>query len=94
MGGWLQIGVSIVGLPIQTAVLIRFLPAADAGFWFVAFSFINYLSMFDFGLSPTLTRHIAFINGYFEGSISHAPDDLPKSVAQSDSAEQAISRPN
>jgi len=90
MGGWFQIGVSIVGMTIQTAVLIRVLPAADAGFWFVAFSFINYLLVFDFGFSPTLTRHIAFINGYYKGSSPHTPDDLPKSVAQSDSAEQAI----
>ncbi len=61
--GAFHIVVATVAGPIQTALLLRHLPATEAGFWFVVVSLTNYLALFDLGVGPTLTRHVAFICG-------------------------------
>jgi O-antigen/teichoic acid export membrane protein len=74
--GGVHIAVSVLTIPLQTALLLRYLSSADAGFWFVALSITQYLALFDLGVGPTLTRFLALSRG------AQAPGEIPFAVAQ------------
>ncbi len=61
--GWIHVFVVAAAGPVQTYFLLRYLTAAEAGYWLVVLSFTSYLALFDLGIGPTLTRSIAFLCG-------------------------------
>lgn len=66
-------GSVLVAVTILTAVVhykqvLGFLPREVAGVWLLFWSFGSYLAFFDLGMSPTLSREIAFLSA----TLSHA----------------------
>ncbi|HZG86175.1 lipopolysaccharide biosynthesis protein [Paenibacillus sp.] len=55
----IQIFVSLV----QIRLVVEFLPDSLGGVWFLFLTFGLYISFFDLGISPTISREISFIRG-------------------------------
>jgi hypothetical protein len=55
--------VSIVVVLIQMRLAVAYLPRELAGVWMLLLTFATYVSFFDLGFSPTLSREIAFVSG-------------------------------
>ena len=44
----------------RSSLAVRYLPNGEAGIWFIFWNVIAFVSLCDFGLSPTLSREIGF----------------------------------
>ncbi|MGI9860907.1 hypothetical protein SDD30_05900 [Moorella naiadis] len=55
--------VSIIVAFIQVRLILNFFPKDLAGIWFLFLSIAFYISFFDLGISPTITREISFALG-------------------------------
>jgi hypothetical protein len=61
--GTAQTAIALLAGPVMTAVVVRTLSTSDAAFWFVVLSLSTYFALFDLGLGPSLSRHVAFALG-------------------------------
>lgn len=75
VAGLVQTVVSLLVAFLQTRLILRALPVDLAGLWFVFVTLAGYISFFDFGLSPTITREIGFALG------REAPEQARRDVA-------------
>lgn len=66
----LNIGAGILLLPI----ILRYLPAADVGLWFVFMTLAGFSQLIEMGFQPTLARNVAYA---YSGAKQLAPDGLP-----------------
>lgn len=73
LASWLQIAVGILATPVQTALVLRFLTAGEAGAWLVVLSYVGYLNLLNLGVAPTLTRGVAYRRG--RSAASDVPPD-------------------
>ena len=48
---------------IMLRFLVRYMPAKEAGIWLLFMTMSSYLTVFDFGVSPTIGREISFALG-------------------------------
>ncbi len=63
LGSFYLIVTQSLGYLFITHLLIRYLPPIYASAWFLFISIALFVSIFDFGLSPTLSREIGFSHG-------------------------------
>lgn len=61
-GGGLAAITTIVSI-VQLRLILEFLPNEIAGMWLLFLSVGAYIAFFDFGISPTLSREISFLQG-------------------------------
>jgi O-antigen/teichoic acid export membrane protein len=72
LGGTGQTVVTIIVSVVQIRLILGFLPRDISGIWFLFLSIGAYISYFDLGVSPTLSREISFITGRAgEGAVRH-----------------------
>jgi len=63
MGGSGQTIVTIMVAFVQIRLILSFLPKDISGIWFLFLSIGAYITYFDLGISPTISREISFIGG-------------------------------
>jgi O-antigen/teichoic acid export membrane protein len=63
IGGTAQTLVTILVAFVQIRLILSFLPKDISGTWFLFLSIGAYMTYFDLGISPTLSREISFIMG-------------------------------
>lgn len=75
--GGVLVAVTILTAIVHYKQVLGYLPREVAGVWLLFWSFGSYLAFFDLGMSPTLSREIAFLSAApGHTSNPHASNDL------------------
>lgn len=72
----LNIGAGLILLP----VILKYLPPAEVGLWFVFITLVGLAQLLEFGFNPTISRNTSYI---YAGATSLQKDGLPTSQANS-----------
>ena len=63
LAGWLNAAVGVVVSLVQVRLVFRALPLDLTGVWFLFLTLAGYVTLFDLGVGPTLSREISFALG-------------------------------
>lgn len=66
----LNIGAGLILLP----VILKYLPAAEVGLWFVFITLVGLAQLLEFGFNPTISRNTSYI---YAGAVALQRDGLP-----------------
>lgn len=66
----LNIGAGLILLP----VILKYLPPAEVGLWFVFITLVGLAQLLEFGFNPTISRNTSYI---YAGATALRHDDLP-----------------
>ena len=81
IGGTGQTIVAILVAFVQIRLILSFLPKDISGTWFLFLSIGAYMTYFDLGISPTLSREISFITGRPETKASEKTQHIANLIA-------------
>ena len=81
IGGTGQTIVAILVAFVQIRLILSFLPKEMSGTWFLFLSIGAYMTYFDLGISPTLSREISFITGRSETEASEKTQHIANLIA-------------
>ncbi len=81
IGGTGQTIVAILVAFVQIRLILSFLPKDISGTWFLFLSIGAYITYFDLGISPTLSREISFITGRSETEATEKTQHIANLIA-------------
>jgi O-antigen/teichoic acid export membrane protein len=78
---WLSRAVSVLANLFFVPILFRHMDREELGLWFLLSGSQAFLGLLGFGITPTLTRHIAFARAGGEGEFSGSSEQAHQHVA-------------